>query len=124
MATRILAVGGDDKRLGQLWVANFIQRNPNIASEIGRSVEDEKTENATATGQGFDDRKPEVASPEQVRAFLQLFEETRKTSGIRLADLNEHGNGYSVRICSTMLIIWLKGEDLKKTQRLVMCLND
>jgi hypothetical protein len=61
MASRVMRMNGDDKPIGKLWLLHFIKRNPRVASVIGKKLEAPR---ATA------------ASPEQIGAFLELFERT------------------------------------------------
>jgi hypothetical protein len=72
MAIRILQMNGDREPLGRRWIENFIKRNPRVASVIGRKLEVARAEAAT---------------PEQLRAFLDLFERTRIRLGIQTEDI-------------------------------------
>jgi len=39
MAARVLRMNGDTKPIGKKWLRKFIERNPKIASVIGRKIE-------------------------------------------------------------------------------------
>jgi hypothetical protein len=39
MALRILQMNGDQSPLGQIWVSNFLRRNPRVRSVVGRPIE-------------------------------------------------------------------------------------
>ena len=56
-------MNGDDAPLGQLWVSNFLQRNPRVHSIVGRSI---------------DAVRAKAADPQLIRAFLELFEQTQQ----------------------------------------------
>ena len=71
MANRILKMNGDDKPVGKHWIHAFLKRNPCVASIVGRKIEAPRAEGAT---------------PEQVRAFLELFERTHVRLSIRVED--------------------------------------
>jgi hypothetical protein len=72
MASRVLRMNGDQNPIGKLWLSHFVKRNPRVASIVGRKLEAPR---ATA------------ASPEQIRAFLELFERTRQRLGIQIRDI-------------------------------------
>lgn len=74
MAARVLAMNGDHKPLGKDWLSKFISRNPRVASVLGRKTNVARTQ---------------AASPELVRAFLELFEGVRKQLGIRIEDIQK-----------------------------------
>jgi hypothetical protein len=71
MATRILRMNGDSNPLSQRWISHFIERNPRVASVIGRKIQAERAQAATL---------------EQVQAFYELFERVRKRLNIRVKD--------------------------------------
>ena len=72
IAIRILQMNRDHRPLGRHWVPHFIQRNPRVASVIGRKLET---------------RRAEPASPDQIRAFIQLFDEVKRRLNIRTEDI-------------------------------------
>ena len=91
MATRILHMNGDQAPLGKRWVINFINRNPRIASIIGRKLEAPRAEAAT---------------PAQVRAFLELFERTRLRLNIQLKDIyNMDESGLGLGVCTNTRVL-------------------
>lgn len=49
MAFRILQLGGDNRPLGVIWVRNFVNRNPAVASAIGRKTEASRINCTTST---------------------------------------------------------------------------
>lgn len=46
MASRILSMNGDNIPLGKAWLPKFIQRNPRVASCLGRRIEASHVSNA------------------------------------------------------------------------------
>lgn len=91
MATRILHMNGDDAPLGQLWVANFLQRNRRVHSIVGRSIAAERAK---------------AANPELIRAFLTLFEETRIRLGIHTEDIwNVDETGVALGVCDNSQVL-------------------
>jgi hypothetical protein len=72
IALRIASAGGDTQPIGTKWVSHFIARNPRVASIVGRSIEAPRAA---------------TASPEVIRAFLELFERTRINLGISIEDI-------------------------------------
>ena len=67
MANRILRMNGDEQPVGKLWLSHFIKRQPRVASVVGRKIEAQRVEAAT---------------PDQLRAFLELYEQTRQRLSI------------------------------------------
>jgi hypothetical protein len=67
MATRILQMGGDATPLGKKWITHFIQRNPRIASRVGRTI---------------DRARSAAANQEDIKAFFELYDTTCKELGI------------------------------------------
>jgi hypothetical protein len=91
MASRILQMNGDNTPLGQLWLSHFINRNPRVASIIGRKLEASRAEAAT---------------PQQIRAFLQLFEQVRIRLGIHTEDIwNMDETGIALGVCTNSRVI-------------------
>ena len=85
MASRILQMNGDPKPLGQRWLLHFINRNPRVASVIGRKLEASRAEAAT---------------PQQIRAFIELFERVRIQLGIPVEDnWNMDETGLALGVC-------------------------
>jgi hypothetical protein len=84
-------MNGDHEPLGQLWISNFLSRQPRVASIIGRSIEAPRAE---------------AASPAKIRAFLELFERTRIELNIRLEDIwNMDETGIALGVCTNSLVI-------------------
>ncbi|KAJ8115538.1 hypothetical protein OPT61_g2826 [Boeremia exigua] len=91
MATRILHMNGDYEPLGQLWVPHFINRNPRVASIVGRTIG-----SARST----------AASYETIRAFLELFERTRVELGIHYEDIwNMDETGVALGVCTNAQVL-------------------
>lgn len=72
MATCILHMNGNHEPLGELWLPDFIARNPRVASLVGQTIESART-------------KP--ANYENIKAFLGLFEQIRIELGIQYEDI-------------------------------------
>ena len=91
MANRILRMNGDKNPVGKLWLSHFIKRNPRIASVVGRKLEAQRAEAAT---------------PEQIRAFLELFERTRRRLNIRTEDTwNMDETGTALGVCTNTRVL-------------------
>lgn len=91
MANRILRMNGDLDPIGKAWLSQFVRRNPRVHSVVGRRIEAPRAE---------------VATPEQVRAFLELFERTRKQLNIRLEDIyNMDETGIALGICTNTRVL-------------------
>ena len=70
----------------QLWIPNFISRNPRVASIVGRTIE-----SVRATG----------ASHDTIRAFLELFERTRIELDTQYEDMrNMDETGAALGVCT------------------------
>jgi hypothetical protein len=67
IATQILQMGGDNTPLSKKWITHFIQRNPRIASQLGRTV---------------DCARSAVANQEDIKAFFELYSTTCKELSI------------------------------------------
>lgn len=97
MASRILQMNGDTTPVGKRWIQHFIQRNPRVASIIGRPLEAARSTAATQ---------------EQIRAFLELFERTRIRLGIRQEDIwNIDKTGIGLGVCTNTRVL---GSSLRK----------
>ena len=84
-------MNGDKNTLGQLWISHFIKRNPRVTSVIGRKIEASRAEAAT---------------PEQVRAFLELFEATRIRLNIQMEDIwNMDETGIALGVCTNTQVL-------------------
>lgn len=91
MANRILRMNGDQQPVGKLWLSHFVRRNPRVSSVVGRKLEAPRAEAAT---------------PEQVRAFLELFEQTRQRLGIQLEDIyNMDETGITLGVCTNTRVL-------------------
>lgn len=96
MATRILHICGDHDPLGKRWIQSFLSRQPRVASIVGRSIK------AARAG---------AASPERIRAFLELFERTRIELGIQLSDIwNMEETGTALGVCTNTRVIAQAGK--------------
>jgi hypothetical protein len=96
MAARVLAMNGDTAPLGKKWVSGFLQRNPRVASRIGRSIERARSA---------------AANQEDVRAFLDLYNTTCKQLSIPPADTwNIDETGIAIGSCDNSRVI----TDLRK----------
>jgi hypothetical protein len=65
-------MGGDHKPFGQRWISNFIQRNPQVASVVGRNI---------------DVSRAKAATPKKFQAFLEPFERTGAGLNISYNDI-------------------------------------
>jgi hypothetical protein len=64
----------------------FLRRNPRVYSIVGRLIDAERAK---------------AADPEVIRAFLQLFEETRCRLGIQPEDMwNMDETGVALGVCN------------------------
>jgi hypothetical protein len=91
MATRLLRMNGDYEPLGQLWIPHFIARNPRVASIVGRTIESARTT---------------AASHDTIRAFLELFEQTRIELGIQYEDIwNMDETGCALGVCTNSQVL-------------------
>ena len=91
MANRILRMNGDDRPIGKHWVYHFIKRQPRIASVVGRKLEAQRADAAT---------------PEQLRAFLQLYEDTRQRLNIQAGDTyNMDETGIALGVCTNTRVV-------------------
>ena len=91
MATRILRMNGDLNPLGRRWISHFIERNPRVASVIGRKIHAERAGAATA---------------EQIQAFYELFERVRKRLNIRAKDTwNIDETGVALGVCANTRVL-------------------
>jgi hypothetical protein len=84
-------MNGDYEPLGQLWVPHFINRNPRVASIVGRKIESARTT---------------AANYETIRAFLELFERTRIELGIQYEDMwNMDETGCALGVCTNTQVL-------------------
>jgi len=91
MADRILRMNGDLQPVGQLWIPHFVRRNPRVASIIGRKLAAERASAAT---------------PEQIRAFLELVEEMRQRFNIPYDDVyNMDETGVALGVCTNTRVL-------------------
>ncbi|KAK7177393.1 transposase [Paraphaeosphaeria sporulosa] len=91
MAIRVLQSNGDTEPLGKRYIQHFITRNPRVASVIGRKL---------------DTQRADAATPEQIRAFIELFEVVRKELNIPIKDaynMDETGTALGVGVNSRVL---------------------
>ena len=91
MANRILRINGDNQPIGKLWLTHFIKRQPRIASVIGRKI---------------DAHRVEAATPDQLRAFLELYEETRQRLNIQTDNIyNMDETGIALGVCTNTRVL-------------------
>jgi hypothetical protein len=91
MATLILRMNGDQNPLGKKWLLHFLQRNPRVASVIGKKI---------------DAQRAEAATPKQVREFLERFERTRLRFNIPMdAVYNMDETGIALGVCTNSRVL-------------------
>jgi hypothetical protein len=91
MAIRILQMNGDLKPLGKRWLSSFMDRNPRVASVIGRKL---------------DASRAEASTPEQIRAWMELFKQTRIRLGIQTEDIwNMDETGIGLGVCTNARVL-------------------
>lgn len=91
MANRILRMNGDNQPIGKHWLYHFIKRQPRIASVVGRKLEAQRADAAT---------------PEQVRAFLELYEQTRRRLNIQTENTyNMDKTGVALGVCTNTRVL-------------------
>lgn len=90
-ATTVLHLQKDFEPLGRRWIPTFIQRNPRVASVIGRKIEAKRATAATA---------------EQIRVFLELFHDTRTRLNVHLEDIwNMDETGIGLGVCTNSRVL-------------------
>ena len=82
-------MNGDDQPVGKHWLSYFIRRQPRVASVIGRKLEAQRADAAT---------------PEQVHAFLELYEQTRRRLNIRTENMDE--TGVALGVCTNTRVLF------------------
>ncbi|KAI0999312.1 hypothetical protein K3495_g8884 [Podosphaera aphanis] len=91
MAARIPHENGDHEPLGKRWLQHFIARNPSVSSMVGR-----KTESLRAS----------AANPDNIRAFLELFERTRTQLCVHQEDIwNIDQTGLALGVCTNSQVV-------------------
>ena len=91
MASPILRANGDTDSLDKRWISSFIQRNPRVASIVGKKMETCRIDNATS---------------EQLQAFFDHLDITRKRLNIRDKNMwNMDETGIALGICANILIL-------------------
>jgi hypothetical protein len=91
MAILILRMNGDQNPLGKKWLLQFIQRNPRVASIVGKKI---------------DAQRAETATPEQVREFLERFERTRLRFNIPMeAVYNMDETSVALGLCTNSRVL-------------------
>ena len=91
MASRVLRANGDTDSLGKKWISGFKQRNPRIASIVGKKMEACRIDNAT---------------PEQLHAFFNHLDCTRKRLNVRDENMwNMDETGIALGICANTLVL-------------------
>ncbi|KAI1000441.1 hypothetical protein K3495_g7754 [Podosphaera aphanis] len=91
MATRILETNGDRNPLGKIWIPHFLKRNLRVASMAGRKIEAVRAK---------------AANPQQLRAFIEKFEHTRKRLNVATEDIyNMDETGLALGVCTNTIVI-------------------
>jgi hypothetical protein len=91
MANRILRMNGDAQPVGKLWVSHFIKRQPRVASVIGRKIDAQRVEASTS---------------DQLRAFLEHYEQTRERLGIQAENTyNMDETGIALGVCTNTRVL-------------------
>lgn len=86
MAIQVLRMNGDTAPLGKAWIQHFIQRNPHISLIVGRKIKASRAE---------------AASPEQIQAFLKLFDETQEQLCVYTENIwNMDETGIGLGLCT------------------------
>jgi hypothetical protein len=84
-------MNGDNQPVGKLWISHFIRRQPRIALVVGRKLEAQRAD---------------VATPEQVRAFLELYEQTRRRLNIQTENTyNMDETGVALGVCTNTRVL-------------------
>lgn len=97
MAERILEADNDpNPKLGNKWVQNFIKRNPNVGTCIGRPLEASRAHNTTV---------------EQIQAFFDLFERIQKQYDIQPENIwNVDETGIAIGVCANTTVLGKAGK--------------
>ena len=91
MASQIMLMNGDQNPVGKLWLPHFMKRNSSITSVVGRKIEVSRAN---------------VATPERIRAFLELFESTRRRLNVQTANIwNMDETGVALGVCTNTRVI-------------------
>ena len=91
MAAWILRMNGDANPLGKKWISSFLQRNPRVASVVGQKIEACQIDGTT---------------PEQLRAFFNLFQRTQhhlQVSTQNIWNIDEQGIALGIYINTQVL---------------------
>jgi hypothetical protein len=103
MASRILRMNGDSTPLGKRWITKFLQRNPRVASIVGRRIEASRVDST---------------SQEALLGFFTRFEEAQKQFNVLLENtwnMDEHGIALGVCTNSKVLASSTKKKTYKKS---------
>ncbi|KAI0993759.1 hypothetical protein K3495_g14426 [Podosphaera aphanis] len=91
MAARILRENGDHEPLGKRWLQHFIARNPSVSSMVGRKI---------------DSLRASAANPDNNRAFLEIFEQTRTKLCVHQEDIwNMDEIGLTLGVCTNTQVV-------------------
>jgi hypothetical protein len=91
MAARVLRMNGDIRPLGRKWLRKFLDRNPRVASVVGRKIEAVRVEGT---------------SQEALQEFFRRFEEVQTKFNILLENtwnMDEHGIALGMCVNSQVL---------------------
>ncbi|KAI1000249.1 hypothetical protein K3495_g7947 [Podosphaera aphanis] len=91
MAARTLRENGDHEPLGKRWLQHFIARNPSVSSMVSRKI---------------DSLRASPANPDNIRAFLELFERTRTQLRVHQEDIwNMDETGLALGVCTNTQVV-------------------
>lgn len=91
MAARFLRANGDLQPLGHKWVSHFKERNPRVATVIGRRIEASRIKGT---------------SPEQLQAFFDLFQRVQAQYNIHPANTwNMDEVGIALGVCTNSCVL-------------------
>lgn len=91
MAIRVLRINGDHEDLGKNWVTAFLQRNPRVASVVGKKIEAARVRNASVA---------------EIQAFFDLFKRTCERLNVDLNNVwNMDETGIALGVCSNSQVL-------------------
>ncbi|KAI1006030.1 hypothetical protein K3495_g2191 [Podosphaera aphanis] len=91
MVYEILRTNGDHEPLGKDWISSLLRRNSRVHSVLGRKLEFCRSN---------------AAKPEEIKAFLDKFNQTCKDLNIKHSDiLNMDETGIALRVCNNSKVI-------------------
>lgn len=91
MAIQILEANGDRNPLDKIWIPHFLKRNPRVASIVCKKIQAVRAKSA---------------DPQQLRAFIEKFEHTRKRLNVATEDIyNMDETGLALGVCTNTIVI-------------------